>query len=83
MQLHAWECSARAEYERVRGMVAFNIAGAIRRRRNQHATSYAFPDGSRLCVTIMGVCTYYGTDRKPYATRDQWSTSVVMLEGGR
>lgn len=39
------------ELERIRGLVAFNVQGAKERRRvNQFATWYSFPDGSKLMI---------------------------------
>ena len=43
------ESLAIKEYERVRKLSAFHVQGAIERKRlNQHATRYCFPDGSLL-----------------------------------
>lgn len=62
-------CEARAEYQRTAGLAAFNVRGAVRTLRNQHATAYVFADGSRFVVGRAGWHRYVGTDGLPYAER--------------
>lgn len=64
-----WRCEARAAYRRVAGLAAFNVRGAVRTLRNQHATAYVFSDGSRFVVGRAGWHRYVGTDGLPYAER--------------
>jgi hypothetical protein len=42
------DCQAKQVYEFTRGKPAYNIAPPYIKRRNQHATSYIFPDGSKF-----------------------------------
>lgn len=48
------EFEAYTEYQRVAGMLAFNVRGYIHKARNGAATWYDFADGSRLKVLKSG-----------------------------
>jgi hypothetical protein len=54
--------SAYETLKRIRSMLAFTIQGATRRRLNQHAIGYTFPDGSRLVVYKAGRAHAYRPD---------------------
>ncbi len=66
------QCKAKSEYERVRGCVAFNVRGHLKRRGNGSAHWYVFEDGSRLVVNVnerggTERLSYRGTDGRAYA----------------
>lgn len=71
--MEPWKCIAREQYERTRGLVAFNVTGATKVRKNQHAIVYEFADRSKFIVYGFGVYAYRGTNGNMYARRTDYS----------
>lgn len=76
--MEAWKCIASEEYERIRGLAAWNLTSKATKRKNQHATIYTFDDHSKLIVYSFGCYAYRGTDGYMYARRTEYSKSDVV-----
>lgn len=67
---------ARAEYDRVSGMLAFNIQGYVTKARNGAATWYDFADGSRLKLLKRGAIVCGPHKNEMHAIRQTFARTV-------